>query len=187
MRNTLRRFAVGVLTTGMIATMAIGASAGAASAAVSARGAAAVAEMPPPALVWPVVHKRDHGLRVVKIQLLLIQHGIQVKVDGKFGLQTELAVRFFQKRNGIFPSGIVGAKTWEKLIVTIRKGSRGPAVSAVQIELKFMYGFRSLTVDGVFGHQTEWAVKLFQKRYRLFPDGVVGPSTWNALVVHDNK
>jgi len=185
MRNTLRRIAIGVLTTGMIATMAIGASAGAASAA-SARGTTAVAEIQP-ALVWPVVRKGDHGLRVVKIQLLLIQHGVQVNVDGKYGLQTEFGVKFFQKMNHIYPSGVVRARTWEKLIVTIGKGSVGAAVSAVQIELKFMYGFRSLTADAVFGRATERAVKLFQKRYHLRPDGIVRPATWNALVVNDNR
>jgi peptidoglycan hydrolase-like protein with peptidoglycan-binding domain len=187
MRNTLRRIAFGVLSTGMIATMAIGASAGAASAAVSVPRAAAVAELPPPALIWPVVRKGDHGLRVVKVQLLLIQHGIPVKVDGKFGRMTELGVKIFQKKHRIFPSGIVGARTWEKLIVFLRKGSRGPAVTAVQIELKFMYGFKYLTVDGVYGHMTEKAVRLFQKRYHLFPDGKVGPSTWHALVWYDRK
>jgi peptidoglycan hydrolase-like protein with peptidoglycan-binding domain len=186
MRNTLRRIAVGMLTTGMLATMAIGASAGAAGAASSAPRTAQVAEIPP-ALVWPNVRRGDHGLRVVKIQLLLIQHGITVHVDGKFGPQTELAVRFFQKEHGIVPDGVVSTRTWEKLIVTLRRGSRGPAVAAVQIELKFMYGFHTLTVDGAYGHQTEHAVREFQRRYKLFPDGVVGARTWHALVWHDTK
>jgi peptidoglycan hydrolase-like protein with peptidoglycan-binding domain len=186
MRNTLRRIAVGALTTGMLATMAIGASVGAANAAVSAPRAAVVTDIPA-GLVWPVVRKGDSGLRVVKIQLLLIQHGITVKVDGKFGLQTVLAVKAFQRKNRIFPAdGVVGARTWEALIVTLRFGSRGAAVSALQIELKFGYGFKSLKVDAVFGRTTEAAVRLFQKRYRVFPaNGVVGPSTWNALVVNE--
>jgi peptidoglycan hydrolase-like protein with peptidoglycan-binding domain len=186
MRNALRRIAVGVLTTGMLGTMALGVSASAANAAVSAPRSAAVTDLMP-ALVWPNVRRGDSGLRVVKIQLLLIQHGITVKVDGKYGLQTELAVKFFQKRNRIFPAnGVVGARTWQALIVTLRRGSRGAAVSAVQIELKFAYGFKTLKVDAVFGRSTERAVILFQKRYRVFPaNGVVGPSTWNALVVHE--
>ncbi len=184
MRNTLRRIAVGVLTTGMIATMAIGVSAGAANAATSVRGTTAVADMPP-ALIWPVVRKGDHGARVGKIQLLLDQHGIYVNVDAYFGKATERAVKFFQLKNHIYPSGVVRAKTWEKLIVTVWKGWQGPAVTAVQFELHYIYGYKFVTVDGAFGQMTEWAVKLFQKRYHLRPDGIVGPVTWNALVVNE--
>jgi zinc D-Ala-D-Ala carboxypeptidase len=185
MRNALRRIAFGVLGTGMVVTIALSAGPMAANAAVSARGTAAVAEIPP-ALIWPVVHKGDHGARVVKIQYLLNQHGIHVTVDGKFGHGTEVAVKFFQKKNGIAPTGAVGARTWLALIVTIKKGSKGYAVKAAQYELRYVYGYNFVVVDGLFGQQTEWAVKLFQKKYGLTPDGVVGPRTWNALVRHDH-
>jgi peptidoglycan hydrolase-like protein with peptidoglycan-binding domain len=184
MRNTLRRIAFGVLTTGMVATMAMGASTTAASAAVSAH--TTVAASSHHKLYWPIVRKGDHGPRVIKIELLLRQHGIHVKVDGKFGRQTERAVRIFQKIHHIFPSGVVGPRTWECLIVTVWKGSFGPAVVAVQFELRYVYGYKFVKVDGKFGQQTLWAVRLFQKRFHIFPDGVVGPRTWNALVVHEH-
>jgi peptidoglycan hydrolase-like protein with peptidoglycan-binding domain len=184
MRNTLRRIAFGVLATGMVTTMAMGATTTAASASVSAPSTVAAAQHS--RLIWPVVHKGDHGLRVVKIELLLIEHGIWVKVDGKYGRQTEAAVKYFQKKHHIYPSGVVGARTWEKLIIFLHKGSRGPGVAAVQIELKFGYGFKFIKVDGSFGPQTQLVVKLFQKRYHLHPTGVVGPSTWNALVVNEH-
>jgi len=185
MRNTLRRIAFGVLASGMVATMALGATTTAASASVAAPSTVTAAQHHP-GLIWPVVKKGDRGPRVVKIQYLLNQHRIHVKVDGKFGHGTEIAVKLFQKRHHIFPSGVVSAKTWEKLIVTVRKGSRGPAVSAVQFELRFVYGYKFVVVDGKFGQQTEWAVKLFQKRFHLHPDGVVGARTWNALVIHEH-
>ena len=35
--------------------------------------------------------------------------------------------------------------------------------------------------DGVFGRQTEEAVRNFQRDHGLNPDGVVGPLTWDAL------
>ncbi len=183
MRNTLRRIAFGVLATGMVATMAMTASTTAASAAVVAHRTETASLQP--ALTWPLVRRGDFGPRVVKIQFLLNQHGIHVKVDGKFGPRTQAAVRLFQKRSGLFPDGIVGPLTWGRLIVTVRRGSRGFAVKAVQFELRFVYGYRFVNVDGVFGPLTEWAVKLFQRRFGLFPDGIVGPFTWNALVVNE--
>ena len=39
-----------------------------------------------------------------------------------------------------------------------------------------------LKVDGVFGRETYNAVCVFQKRYDLLPDGIVGPITWNMLM-----
>ncbi len=35
--------------------------------------------------------------------------------------------------------------------------------------------------DGIFGPETEAAVKAFQQKYRLKPDGLVGPKTLAAL------
>jgi peptidoglycan hydrolase-like protein with peptidoglycan-binding domain len=186
MRNTLRRIAFGVLTTGMVATMAMGATTTAASASVAAPSTVATAQHHH-GLFWPIVRIGDRGPRVVKIQFLLNQHGIRVKVDGRFDFKTKLAVKFFQKRHHIFPSGVVNGRTWEKLIVTVRKGSFGPAVAAAQFELRFVYGYKFVKVDGKFGQQTLWAVRLFQRRFHIFPvDGVVGPRTWNALVIHEH-
>ena len=39
-----------------------------------------------------------------------------------------------------------------------------------------------MTVDGVFGSETEEAVKKAQKENGLPADGIVGPYTWAALI-----
>jgi peptidoglycan hydrolase-like protein with peptidoglycan-binding domain len=42
---------------------------------------------------------------------------------------------------------------------------------------------QTVAVDGVFGPQTEAAVRAFQQSRGLAADGVVGPQTWGRLVV----
>src|SRR5215213_449800 len=56
----------------------------------------------------------------------------------------------------------------------LKKGSRGPAVVALQRQL-------GIAADGVFGRQTRAAVRAFQSRNGLVVDGVVGPQTRAAL------
>ncbi len=53
-------------------------------------------------------------------------------------------------------------------------------VKALQTELN-QEGFR-LEADGLFGRDTESAVKRFQREHGLDDDGVVGPLTWAALL-----
>jgi hypothetical protein len=76
-------------------------------------------------------------------------------------------------------SWIVGS-TKPQLILTarptIRRGSRGPDVFALQTAL-------GLKADSVFGPKTEQAVIKFQRSKQLLPDGIVGRMTWAALGV----
>ncbi len=58
---------------------------------------------------------------------------------------------------------------------TIAKGATGAAVVALQKAL-------ALTADGQFGPLTEAAVRTFQTRRNLTPNGIVGPPTWKALM-----
>jgi peptidoglycan hydrolase-like protein with peptidoglycan-binding domain len=62
---------------------------------------------------------------------------------------------------------------------TLKKGAKGQAVKDLQQALKDI-GVEPGPgkVDGVFGKQTEEAVKAFQTAYGLEPDGIVGPLTW---------
>ena len=61
----------------------------------------------------------------------------------------------------------------------VKRGCVGPEVKTVQALLNG-WGY-SLDVDGAFGTRTEEAVKTFQKRMSLTPDGIVGDKTWTAL------
>jgi peptidoglycan hydrolase-like protein with peptidoglycan-binding domain len=60
----------------------------------------------------------------------------------------------------------------------IKKGSKGEEVKEIQI-------FLGLEDDGVFGPNTEKAVKIWQKTNGLLDDGIVGPATRNAMGLID--
>lgn len=138
------------------------------------------------ALTWPLVSEGATGERVVAIQYLLNQQiGAGLTVDGIFGPLTNAAVKSFQTEHKLSADGIVGPKTWPVLIIEVQSGSEGPAVSAVQHNLKFAYGHTDLAVDGIFGPKTEAAVKSFQTKFKLAVDGIVGPITWNTLIVNE--
>lgn len=57
---------------------------------------------------------------------------------------------------------------------TIKYGSRGQEVISLQNRL-------GIAADGVFGFNTESAVKNWQKNHGLSVDGVVGAHTWESL------
>lgn len=63
----------------------------------------------------------------------------------------------------------------------LRFGSRGTLVEYLQLAL-LRAGYTSLAVDGVFGARTRDAVRDFQQKNGLTPDGVVGRRTWSALM-----
>lgn len=61
-----------------------------------------------------------------------------------------------------------------------KKGSSGAAVSEIQTRLK-NWGYYNGDVDGVYGSQTEKAVRWFQQKNGLNVDGQVGDQTLAAL------
>lgn len=69
----------------------------------------------------------------------------------------------------------------------LRRGSSGPAVVVVQVELnRIAQNYPAIpklaTVDGIYGSRTEASVRRFQEIFDLAPDGIVGKATWYALV-----
>ena len=143
-----------------------------------------------------LIKEGDKGSKVVEVQKKLIAHGENLNpygADGDFGPKTEKAVKSFQSKKGLSVDGVVGPKTMAELnkspkkvvkddgkaIVAypglIKKGSRGKNVKRIQRAVGVNL------VDGIFGSDTEKAVKVYQKRHGLQVDGLVGRVTWNEM------
>jgi peptidoglycan hydrolase-like protein with peptidoglycan-binding domain len=142
---------------------------------------------------WPVLKQGQNSVwprvTVRSLQYLLNAHGARLTVDGMFGPQTRNAVLAFQRAHHVKVSGVADAATWRALVITVHRGSTGPAVRAVQDQINFRNNRngRTLAVDGSYGPKTQAAVRAFQQGvafdvHGMPVDGVVGTLTWQALV-----
>lgn len=117
------------------------------------------------------------------IQFLLRNQGFhKSNPDSFFGPGTERAVKRFQRAKGLKADGIVGAQTFQRLCVRLRRGDHGDAVRALQHMLCAARGdFRALSLSGVFDAPTEQMLRDFQKHAAIATDGVAGAQSWAAL------
>lgn len=139
---------------------------------------------------WPTLRPGSSGVDVVTAQHLLRamstlaspagDSGVLV-VDGRYGRDTTRAVREFQRRYGLAADGVIGARTWEALVVTVGRSSRSEAVMGLQVQLRALG--HDVALDGRYGRQTAVSVARFQESAGLRVDGVTGRATWRALLV----
>ena len=61
-----------------------------------------------------------------------------------------------------------------------KRGSTGTEVRNIQSRLK-QWGYMDSPVDGIYGSKTEAAVKSFQRKNGLTPDGIAGPATLSKI------
>ena len=138
---------------------------------------------------YPVLQVGSRGADVITIQRI-----VGTTPDGDYGSMTRSAVVAWQSAHGVPATGVVDDATWRKLIAlglvqpksnydlarwattTIRLGSRGDAVTALQKALG------GIAVDGDFGPQTDAAVRRFQTAKGLTVNGIVGPDVWQILM-----
>ena len=63
-----------------------------------------------------------------------------------------------------------------EILALSKRGSTGTEVRNIQTRLK-NWGYLNGSVDGIYGAKTEEAVKSFQRKNGLTPDGIAGPAT----------
>lgn len=155
-----------------------------------------------------VLRLNSSGTDVEVLQYLLnnipITGAPPLVTDGKFGPNTEEAVKKFQEYFGLVVDGVVGKNTFLYLgqqtsvylpsgapvfgSRTLKKGMSGRDVWVLQNRLastsrKYAMAL-SGSADSIFGSKTQAAVKLFQKDRGLVEDGIVGSKTFFDLFLY---
>jgi peptidoglycan hydrolase-like protein with peptidoglycan-binding domain len=180
----------GLASGALVAGLALPAAAAPANTANTANTAAVTAPLAPAAALksWPVLRQGANSawpkVTVRSLQYLLDAHGAKVPADGVFGAKTKAAVVAFQRARHLPADGVAGAQTWGALITTVKLGSTGYAVRAVQDQANYrvaQFGY-AIAADGIFGPTTQLFTRAFQLSAGLASDGVVGMLTWRALV-----
>ena len=106
-----------------------------------------------------------------------INNPVQATTDNIYlQLQRELNAQGFTDKNGnkLIEDGIPGELTLSACPV-VRKGASGNITTWIQLRC-------GADPDGIFGNDTERAVKYMQHKWGLVEDGVVGPQTWSKLL-----
>ncbi|MGO1053826.1 N-acetylmuramoyl-L-alanine amidase [Crossiella sp. CA198] len=144
-----------------------------------------------------LLRRGDDGPAVAEIRATLVKLGLLPATNGharptNFDGEVEHAVRSFQQQRGLITDGIVGPNTyraltdarWQlgdrNLAYLISQPMSGDDVLTLQQRLLEL-GFNAGRADGLFGHQTEHALRNFQRDYGLAVDGMCGPGTLRAL------
>ncbi len=133
----------------------------------------------------------------IMLQAVLKNYGYYTsKIDGDFGPASKKALKEFQSSNNLISDGILGKNTCKTLnskenvvkktikssniINTNSQKAKSTEILNVQKRLAEL-GFYSGDVDGINGSRTKSAIKNFQSRAGLTPDGIIGPKTLSAL------
>lgn len=139
------------------------------------------------------LHLGDEGQAVRDLQRRLVALGIDLDADavGTFGDGTRSAVHEFQESRGLNGDGRCDRHTWAALVEAgFRLGDRllylrhpmlrGDDVAELQRGLGGL-GFDAGRIDGIFGPDSERALREFQRNCGITTDGVCGPEVVAAL------
>ena len=140
----------------------------------------------------PDITQGESGDLVLQLSDYLFRLGYLPVAKNSFDDAVAQAVKAFQQARGLTISGVVDAITlrsleearWklgDRTISLITPAMRGDDVAQLQSQLSEM-GFNCGRVDGIFGPQTESALKEFQKSVGVKVDGQCGPATVMSMM-----
>lgn len=128
--------------------------------------------------------------RIAAVQVGLRTHGFDPgPVDGLSGPLTRRALSSFQRTKKLPADGKLDRRTRRALGAQGRPllGQREVAIGAVGWDVAVLefrlqrHGLPRSAVDGRFTHSTATALRRYQRRQGLVPDGIAGPNTYRAL------
>ena len=123
------------------------------------------------------VNEFNEGVLNGNKQVVVNNATTQVATDNIYlQLQRELNAQGFRDKNGnkLVEDGIPGPLILSACPV-VKKGARGNITTWIQLRC-------GATPDGIFGNDTENAVKWMQRKWNINDDGIVGPNTWRKLL-----
>lgn len=126
----------------------------------------------------PTLKEGARGADVIDVQKKLQNIGVDPgPVDGKFGPRTESAVKDFQRKKDLKPTGVVNAETAKELYKADAKhdhvfieGERSASVGTAERRLRRL-GYDVGKADGYFDANTREAVQAFRKDEGLKSNG----------------
>ena len=128
--------------------------------------------------------------RVAALQVGLRAHGFESgPIDGVRGPLTRHALLGFQRKRGLQCDGKLDRKTRRALgrrgrpllgQRELHPGAIGWDVAVLEFRLR-RYGLPRRAVDGRFTGATGAALRRYQRRHALVPDGIAGPHTYRVL------
>ena len=132
------------------------------------------------------------GDLVLQVTNYLFRLNLLKYESSNFDVSVEAAVKEFQQSRGLLVTGVVDAITlraldearWklgDRVLSLISPMMRGDDIASLQSQLSEM-GFNRGRVDGIFGVDSESAVKEFQKSVGVKIDGRCGPATIMSMM-----
>ncbi|MEH2415608.1 N-acetylmuramoyl-L-alanine amidase [Nostoc sp.] len=109
------------------------------------------------------------------------KNGKALVEDGFTGANTKSAVEKFQTIVGVQPTGIADDATWNAINLIFAKRIIRPNHAGGAV-VRYLQERVGIEPDGVYGPQTELAIKNFQKQNGLGADGIVGPASWQKFI-----
>lgn len=117
------------------------------------------------------------GPSTATARLTYLNRGGTVTVTGRSGSWYAVTYR---GKSGYMYGQYLTIDTAGSSTASLRRGSRGTAVKALQEDL-ILLGYLNGKADGIFGARTEAAVRQYQRRNRLGVDGIAGKQTLSAV------